>query len=254
MMTLFQPCLVKVIPNTVRLLDFIFFIGNLLTCSSEHYILSTLPTKGISFLDISGIADTLVEHGYLIVPQFISQQKALDFYHYAQDLDASQWQQAAVGRQRQQTINTNVRSDRIHWLDPRCAEEQEYLAHMNTLREGLNRELFMGLFDYEAHLANYQPGASYTKHLDAFKGRSNRILSTVLYLNPEWSQTDGGELVIYDKRGDVLTQVLPTLGTMVIFLSDRFVHEVKVGRRDRYSIAGWFRLNASISGIIDPPR
>ena len=205
-------------------------------------------------MDISGIADALADRGYLIVPQFISQQKALDFYHYARSLDNSDWQLAAVGRREQQTINTNVRGDRIHWLDSERSEEQEYLGYMSTLREGLNRELFMGLFDYEAHLANYQPGAYYKKHLDAFKGRSNRILTTVLYLNPEWHKADGGELVIYDERGRVLEEVLPTLGTMVIFLSDRFVHEVKVGMRDRYSITGWFRLNGSISGIIDPPR
>ncbi|MCC5879513.1 MAG: 2OG-Fe(II) oxygenase [Idiomarina sp.] len=227
---------------------------NLFTCSPEHYILCAVSTKGKHDLDISGIADALADHGYLIVPQFISQQKALEFYAYAKNLPDQQWQLASVGRREQQTINTNVRSDRIHWLDSDVAEENEFLAAMNVLRTGLNRELFMGLFDYEAHLANYQPGAYYKKHLDAFKGRSNRILTTVLYLNPEWSKADGGELVIYGERGEVLQEVLPTLGTMVIFLSDRFVHEVKVGMKDRYSITGWFRLNASVSGIVDPPR
>ncbi|RUO30725.1 proline hydroxylase [Aliidiomarina sedimenti] len=205
-------------------------------------------------MDISGIADELAEHGYFIVPQFFSQQKALQFYHYAQSLDDSQWQLAAIGRQQQQTINTNVRSDTIHWLDRHDSVESDYLTYMDQLRQGLNRELFMGLFDYEAHLARYRPGAFYKKHLDAFKGRSNRILTTVLYLNPQWSKADGGELVLYGERGEVLTEVLPTLGTMVIFLSDRFVHEVKTGLKERFSITGWFRLNSSISGIIDPPR
>lgn len=205
-------------------------------------------------MNITGIADALAAKGYLIVPQFLSQQEALKFYMYAQRLEHANWQLAAVGRHEQQTINTNVRSDRIHWLSDSVPEELTYLNYMNQLREGLNRELFMGLFDYEAHLANYKPGAYYQKHLDAFKGRSNRILSTVLYLNPEWRSTDGGELVIYGDKGEVIESVLPTLGTMVIFLSDRFVHEVKVSRRDRFSITGWFRLNTSVSGIIDPPR
>lgn len=205
-------------------------------------------------MNIVSIADSLAERGYLIVPQFLSSAEALNLYQYAQTLHDAQWQLAAVGRGGQQTINTNVRGDRIHWLSSQHDLEHAYLSKMSDLREGLNRELFMGLFDYEAHLAHYQPGAYYKKHLDAFKGRSNRILTTVLYLNPEWQRSDGGELVIYGERGEVLEEILPTLGTMVIFLSDRFVHEVKVGRRDRYSVSGWFRLNASISGVIDPPR
>lgn len=205
-------------------------------------------------MNIPGIADALADRGYLIVPQFFARPKALEYYSYALNLEDCQWHQAAVGRQQQHTINTNVRSDRIHWLESAQPVERSYLEVMDTLRHGLNRELFMGLFDYEAHLACYPSGAYYKKHLDAFKGRSNRILTTVLYLNPHWQASDGGQLVIYGERGQVLEEVLPTLGTMVIFLSDKFVHEVRVGMEPRYSITGWFRLNSSVSGIIDPPR
>jgi SM-20-related protein len=48
--------------------------------------------------------------------------------------------------------------------------------------------------------------------------------------------------------------IKPTAGTLVLFESERFVHEVLPAADKRYSIAGWFRKNASISGIIDPPR
>lgn len=205
-------------------------------------------------MNIPDIADALADRGYLIVPQFLSQPKALALYQHALSLEEHQWQLAGIGRGGQQTVNTNVRSDRIRWLEREHAIEQTYLDYMGELRTGLNRELFMGLFDYEAHLAHYRPGAYYKKHLDAFKGRSNRILTTVLYLNPDWHQADGGQLVIYGERGEVLHEVLPTLGTLVIFLSDRFVHEVRVGMKDRFSVTGWFRLNASVSGIVDPPR
>ena len=33
-----------------------------------------------------------------------------------------------------------------------------------------------------------------------------------------------------------------------------FPHEVLPAMRDRYAIAGWFRLNSSIANNIDPPR
>ncbi|WP_241974326.1 2OG-Fe(II) oxygenase [Aliidiomarina minuta] len=208
---------------------------------------STLP-------DTQCASDALAENGYVVLPNFLTDTDAMALYDYASNLDDAQWQIAAVGRQQLQTINTHVRSDKIHWLQPEHSLESAYLAHMDNLRLRINRELFMGLFDYESHLAKYRPGAYYKKHLDAFKGRSNRVLTTVLYLNPEWSDTDGGELVIYGTKGEVLEELLPTLGTMVMFLSDTFVHEVKVGSRERYSITGWFRHNTSISGIIDPPR
>lgn len=113
----------------------------------------------------------------------------------------------------------------------------------------------MGLFDYEAHFAHYQPGAFYRRHLDAFRGRTNRVLTTLLYLNPDWQPGDGGELLLYPEQGEgVLERVSPRAGTLVIFLSARFPHEVLPAQADRYSIAGWFRVNNSINNQIDPPR
>lgn len=112
------------------------------------------------------------------------------------------------------------------------------------LRQYLNRELYLGLFDFECHYAHYPQGAFYKKHYDAFQGSSNRRLSTVLYLNPNWLPEDGGELILYTNDGDtVLETVLPKFGNMVIFLSEEFPHEVLPTNRSRYSLTGWFRIN-----------
>ncbi|MCP4060155.1 MAG: 2OG-Fe(II) oxygenase, partial [Pseudoalteromonas sp.] len=113
-------------------------------------------------------------------------------------------------------------------------------------------QFFMGLFDYECHYAKYTQGDFYKKHFDAFKGRSNRVFTTILYLNtPE----KGGELVIYKPKSKQIEIIIkPTAGTLVMFESERFAHEVLPAINERYSIAGWFRKNASISGVIDPPR
>ena len=95
---------------------------------------------------------------------------------------------------------------------------------MDQLRSEVNRQFFMGLFDYECHYAKYQAGDFYKKHLDAFKGRSNRVLTTVCYLN---SPSVGGELVIYaEDSTTVLARVSPKAGTLVVFESERFPHEV----------------------------
>jgi SM-20-related protein len=113
----------------------------------------------------------------------------------------------------------------------------------------------MGLFDYEAHFAHYAPGSYYKRHLDAFKGNTNRVVTTVFYLNPEWDVQAGGEILMYrdEAAAEPFTRVAPEFGTLVVFLSDRFPHEVVSASRDRYSIAGWFRVK-SLGARIDPPQ
>jgi SM-20-related protein len=48
--------------------------------------------------------------------------------------------------------------------------------------------------------------------------------------------------------------VQPAYGSVVVFLSDCVPHEVAAARRDRYSIAGWFRVNGSRADRVDPPQ
>ena len=117
-----------------------------------------------------------------------------------------------------------------------------------------SRRLFLGLFSFESHFSHYQSGDFYRKHLDAFKGEANRVLSLVTYLNRGWEPNQGGELVIYSPEdGTELVKVTPMFATLVLFLSEEFSHEVLPTARNRYSVAGWFRLNSSINQHIDPP-
>lgn len=51
-----------------------------------------------------------------------------------------------------------------------------------------------------------------------------------------------------------LPLMAPTFGTMVIFLSNEFPHEVLPPRCSRYSLTGWFRLNATTAVNLDPPE
>ncbi|MBE0370887.1 2OG-Fe(II) oxygenase [Pseudoalteromonas aurantia] len=168
----------------------------------------------------------------------------------------SDFSAAGIGRQTEHTQNTEIRSDKIHWLDSGHALENTFLMYMDELKNHLNRRLFMGLFSYECHFAHYEPGAFYKKHLDAFQGNTNRVLSTVLYLNQNWQADYGGELAIFDAHDHSILQqkITPQFGTLVTFLSDEYPHEVLPATRPRYSIAGWFRVNSSVNGQIDPPR
>ncbi len=140
-------------------------------------------------------------------------------------------------------------------IDGTSPTGKEWLDWLEMLKTYLNRRLFLGLFSVESHFAYYQKGDFYKRHVDAFRGESNRVLSLVTYLNPLWSADDGGELVMYaDDNDHTGIKILPKLGTMVVFLSEVFEHEVLPAKKDRYSIASWFRLNTTRTGRADPPR
>ncbi len=202
----------------------------------------------ISEAVLDEIADALVDKGYILLSEIIPEHVSLALLEKMQSEQNINFKKAAIGRGIGQQVNTFIRSDKISWLNHQDHTDREYLTIMNQLKEGLNQRLFMGLFHYESHYAVYEPGAFYKKHLDALKGSQNRLLTTVYFLNPEWQVNDGGQLVIYDELDQPLDVINPLLGTLVIFLSERFPHEVKTTFKTRNSIAGWFSVcNAAIS-------
>lgn len=164
--------------------------------------------------------------------------------------------EAGIGRGQQHLLRKDIRGDAIHWLDRESAAQRRYLEAMSELQQALNHALFLGLFEYEAHFAHYPPGAFYQRHLDSFRGRANRVISTVGYLTPDWPSDGGGEMVIYhpDDPSQEVARVVPEAGTFACFLSEKIPHEVLPTRCPRTSIAGWFRRNASLGGVLDPAR
>lgn len=200
------------------------------------------------------IADALVDKGYFYTQNTLPGLPTASLQQRIVQLETEDaLKRAGIGRDSDHHINNDIRQDQIRWLQPNQAAEQDYLSWMEHLRVGINQRLFMGLFDYECHFAHYPEGAFYKQHLDAFKGRTNRVLTTVYYLNDGWEVTQGGELILYAEDGNrILETVFPETGTLLIFLSDRFPHEVLPTKRDRYSIAGWYRVNNSLNAQIDP--
>lgn len=207
------------------------------------------------------IADALVSCGYIILPQALPASLVDGLLNHLHSLDETDFKRAGIGRQEDFQLDSSVRRDKIHWLQRNEPVEIEFLGWMEELRVALNRRLFMGLSDYECHYASYGVGAFYKKHLDAFKSppailqvpvqvapiqmQPQRVLSTVVYLNPQWQPGDGGELLLYAEDDvQLLESIAPEYGKLVLFLSEKFPHEVAVARRERHSIAGWFRVNA----------
>lgn len=133
------------------------------------------------------------------------------------------------------------RGDSTLWLDdPACGPAaRELQAALDGLRGDLNRRLLLGLDEVEAHFAHYPPGAGYARHRDRFRSDDARVLSLVLYLNPDWPDHAGGALRLHLPGGP--HDIAPRAGTVALFLSAEVEHEVLPADRARFSVAAWFR-------------
>jgi SM-20-related protein len=201
------------------------------------------------------VATDLIDKGYSIQPFALPIDLSNNLVTKVLSMSQQVFMEAGIGRSSKHMHNDFVRRDEICWISGDSEAGAQWLEWTNKLQAHLNQHLFLGLFSFESHFAHYAAGSFYKRHLDAFKGQANRVLSVVAYLNPNWQIGDGGELVLYKNEFDTLgLKVIPALGTLAIFLSEEFPHEVLPTKRDRYSIAGWYRINASSADRVDPPR
>ncbi len=201
------------------------------------------------------IANDLLQHGYSITPNAFPAALAKALLQEIQQVPDSIFAKGGVGRQHYRTRNQGIRRNDILWIDGETAAQRQWLAWTAQLQTYLNRTLLLGLFSFENHFSRYRPGDFYRTHHDAFKGQANRRLSVVAYLNPNWVPEDAGELIIYAATGsDIVARVAPLSGTLVVFLSEDFPHEVLATQNNRYSVTGWYRVNNSTGSHLDPPR
>jgi SM-20-related protein len=156
------------------------------------------------------------------------------------------FRKAGVGRGAELMVREDIRRDRVMWLQPAelTVEQNRYLAWLETLRLALNQRFFLGLFGFEGHFAIYPEGAFYKPHLDCHAGAGDRIVTVILYLNPDWQPGDGGELRLWTTPGEkagAFELIEPRMGTLVAFLAADHWHEVLPAHKTRMSVTGWFR-------------
>lgn len=176
-------------------------------------------------------------HGFLPEPLVAALRSRNDALMAAGEL-----RPARIGPAGGEHLLREVRGDLIRWIDPLAPApaERDYLRLAEELRLALNRRLFLGLLDFEACHSRFPPGRGYHRHRDRFQHSDLRVLTLVSYLNEAWQPEDGGELRLDLEDGHRL-DVLPEAGSAIVFLSDRFPHEVLPTRRERLGISGWFR-------------
>lgn len=189
----------------------------------------------------SKITDALVNDGYIVITDALDEKLSPSLKQFAKN--EPDFKRAGISGAGDLHLDNDRRRDKIHWLEHDAKVQSEFLDFADGLREHLNRELYLGLSYYESHFAIYEEGDFYEKHLDAFKNSKNRVVTTVYFLNEEWSDEDGGELIVYDAKDKLLAKILPKANTLIVFMSEKFPHEVLSTKKKRYSIAGWFRID-----------
>ncbi len=148
---------------------------------------------------------------------------------------------AGIGNDVVKDAGQKMRGDKIYWMDKTHPNifEQEFLRQAEDFIEYLNSTCYTGINACEFHYAVYDEGSFYKRHRDQFKNNSDRKYSLINYLNENWLEEDGGQLLVY--KNETVQKILPRSQTAVFFKSDEMEHEVTMANRCRMSITGWLK-------------
>jgi SM-20-related protein len=187
----------------------------------------------------NAIANSIADKGYAIADQFLSQKEAKDILSLPEFQETTSFKKAGIGKKQDLLVNETIRGDYIRWLDPESASPsiKVFLNRLKDLLGFLNQELFLSLKDLEVHQTIYPAGSFYKRHLDQFRFDDHRKLSVICYLNEDWKEENGGQLRMF--LPDETIDVLPVIGRLVCFRSDKIEHEVLPATRPRLSLTGW---------------
>ncbi|MGA9851405.1 MAG: 2OG-Fe(II) oxygenase [Gammaproteobacteria bacterium] len=205
--------------------------------------LSTADTEQTAFNRVTG---DLTRQGWAVCERFLSQGSLAGLAGAIRKLwEQGRFHKAGIGRKTVPQLHSDIRGDYILWLED-CATPviSRFVAQeLESLRQALNAATYLGLYEFEGHLAVYPPGCGYARHVDQFRNAQERLVSLVLYLNEGWRAEEGGELCLYPPslpQGRSVA-VPPIGGTLAVFLSAEMPHEVLPATRYRFSLSGWFR-------------
>ncbi len=214
------------------------------TLSKQKNTQKTLNLIVPQVFSLERLCDDLCDVGYSYVKNFLNLDLSEGLLHNIYALyNNDNLYKAKIGQGNNQHIALTIRNNKIYWIEGDNQHEHEFLTVLEKIRLELNRQLFLGLSESEAHYALYEKGGFYGRHLDNFAGKKDRVISLVIYLNKNWQISDGGLLQLYrnPEATEICATLIPDYNHAVFFLSEQIPHEVTVALKDRLSIACWFR-------------
>ncbi len=188
------------------------------------------------------LIDSYLDNNIGIDTNFLTQKLSLGLQQNIMQLQKDEKMVAAgIGNENIKDTNQKMRGDKIYWMDKSHDNiyEQEFLLHIENFISHLNETCYTGINAYEFHYAVYEEGSFYKRHKDQFKTDSNRKYSLINYLNNNWQQDDGGQLLLY--QNEAVQSIQPQSQTSVFFKSDEIEHEVVKANRSRMSVTGWLK-------------
>lgn len=189
------------------------------------------------------LIDSYLENNVGIDAGFLSEELSRGLRQNILELQSEELMTAAgIGNDEEKDAKQKIRGDKIYWMDKNHTNifEQEFLHQVDDFIDRLNSTCYTGINGYEFHYAVYEEGSYYKRHKDQFKNDDNRKYSLINYLNENWVEEDGGQLLVYQKNEEV-QKILPQSQKAVFFKSDEMEHEVTKANRSRMSITGWLK-------------
>jgi SM-20-related protein len=207
----------------------------------------------------------LSSRGYVVIPNFLPTDLQAALREDVTTLRKSnKFKVANIGQDSTNALNQEIRVAETCFLGPSKLKDipsQARATLYNVL--GQVRMDLPGPLDpnlTELLYAFYPKGGFYRRHRDAIPGSASvlRSFSLLLYLNQDWTPSDGGQLLLHcDSGGDELPDgeesnfitVKPEGGTLVLFQSDLVPHEVLDTNAERLAVVGWYNRPVSAADI-----
>jgi len=217
----------------------------------------------LSPMAISSIAKDLSEKDYVVVDDFCSKEHCSELRRFIVErrkegkmLSGTEWLRQVRSKGKHVTkeyvddLRKRVRSDLVFWCNgDKSGEESvsQYSERLSTLLDKLKNEVIelkQVQSRSEAMLTCYPPGGTrYSVHVDnPDPSKSERKLTAILYLNPSWKNSHGGELEIYDPSTQKTprARIEPHEARLLLFWSDKRVpHAVLPSYANRYAVTIW---------------
>ena len=146
-------------------------------------MIQTLSTDNGSSNKFERIVSELADTGFSTCDNFVSPLLVSSMAFEARRRHKQgDFRHARVGNGASMQLRPEIRNDRVLWLDSDKpgATQLPYFLDLETLRREINRNLYLGLFEFEGHFALYPPGASYDIHFDRFIGTMERVVTCIL--------------------------------------------------------------------------
>jgi len=222
----------------------------------------------------------LASKGYIIKPNFLS---PLFVRRLRDDIDLLRakglFKAAKIGQDATNTLNTRIRVAETCFIgesklndEPSNTRNQlfQILENLRSLLSANN--LLKCSVDKAAPTldprlseflyAYYSKGGFYRRHLDSVPNSASflRAYSILVYLNENWSESDGGCLRMHFDTGREFLpsneepnyiDVKPEAGTLVLFDSQKIPHEVLDTSSKRSVVVGWYNKQFSAADIVN---